>query len=144
MDIRIWSVLHDGGIEGFTGEVPGDLVMDVGSLAWLIEECHTSTDLLKVVLKDCDRVEFEESDSKQRYVGMEQLQKLNLDQIEILSASEAGDIVEVVTTGGVLRIRYSHAKIYLDDGKEVTQNQLEVAVNAAVEKWRGLNDGRKQ
>ena len=135
MDISIWSILHDGGLDRILGTVPGNVILHV-SLDWVAEEFQTPTGSLDVILNGCTGIEYDEWGSAKQYVGIAELQKLDFQRLEILSASQQDDWVHVVTTLGVLRVRYAALTIQLDGGKAVSLDQLTAAVNRAVAKWQ--------
>ena len=57
-----WRLLHDGGIESITGNIPGTVSLEV-SIRYLRQQFPGEGTAFKVVLSDCDQLVYQEYDS---------------------------------------------------------------------------------
>jgi len=133
MDVKLWGILHDGGVERMTGTLPGNVVFHVW-LEWVAKEFPPSNGVLTITLHDCSDIEYTEFGSDVPYIDVAGLQGLD---IEILGATRQGDWATVNTALGRLRVRYTDVTVQLDNGTIVTLDELTTAVRHDFEKFVG-------
>lgn len=126
MDVRIWNLLHDGGIDVIEGLVPGDLRLQVG-LLYLRQMLPGDGEGFIVQLLNCTHFEYTPWDMS----GTCDLRAIEAACPEVLSA-ESGDPVTVCCAGGMLRLRYEAVKVQLDSGEPI---DLDVLQDAAERYW---------
>jgi hypothetical protein len=132
MKPSLWGILHDGVVEEIAGSVPGRLTFRI-SIEWLAEQFGPDSGPLTVMLHDCAAFEFVDFATGQVAADTRAMGGMGL---EILSGTQKGDWIEVVTDRGVLRLRYTEITVMLADGREVSLSELSSKADAAVRQWR--------
>ena len=127
---EFWGLLHDGGIESITGNIPGTVSLEV-SIRYLRQQFPGEGTAFKVVLSDCDQLVYQEYDSSpvkdfDEIVGLEP---------EILGFEKGTYPVVVNCVMGSLRVSYRAASIYLDSRDAVSLDELAVASKAYWDAW---------
>lgn len=129
MDVRLWNLLHDGGIDRIEGTLPGDLRLEV-SVLYLRQMFPGEGEGFTVQLSNCSCIEYAPWDMP----ATDDLRAIEAVSPEVLSA-KPGDPIEVCCAGGMLRLRYETASVQLDSGESIDIDTLQ---DAAHRYWTAL------
>jgi len=117
---EIWNILHDGGIAGMEGSVPGDLTLQI-KIPYLRQMFSESGEDILLRLSSCTRFAMK--------IWEEDL--LTSDPVRIVASdteilsTESEDIpVQIVTTQGEIDAEFQSFTLALDDGQPVTFEEL--------------------
>ena len=125
----VWNVFHDGTIDHVEGVVPG-LVEIYISVEYLRERFLERGEHFIVSLLDCSLVEYDPYDEAEASTSnLKEIAELSLG---ILSAG----CCYVFTDAGKLRIQAESGSIRLDNGRELSLDEL---VKVASEYWDDWN-----
>lgn len=123
---EIWNLLHDGGITGVKGSVPGDLTIRV-EIGYLTNLMQPPCEALLVTLLNCETFEYLhwQDDHRTRDVGI-----LKTLEPEILSASATTQGVQVICSSGQFDICYGGVAVGREDGTPTSIAELEEVATA--------------
>ena len=134
---EIWNVLHDGSIDSIEGSVPGDIEMRVGIL-YLREMFSNDGEAIVVRLTNCTKLAMKiweddvVTDDHERIVSID---------TEILSTKSQDVPVQIITTLGELEVDFKDLSLSLDNGKQITFEQLCDACKSYWNRWE--NESRQ-
>ena len=117
----------------FSGSVPGDITITV-DIPYLANKLPGGSDRIFLSLKKCSLFEYERSWSAEKseiYSTFDNLPNLN-PQVEVLSAEENGGVLEIYEVCGIIRTKYEHVALALENGQELSFSELD---NASKEYW---------
>lgn len=118
--VEIWNLLHDGGIAGMQGSVPGDVTLRI-NIPYLGQMFPGNGADILLLLISCTRFKMKIweddllTDDPERIVGS---------NTEILSTDSDDIPVHIVTTQGEIDVEFQTFTLTLDDGQPVTFEQL--------------------
>jgi hypothetical protein len=138
LNYALWNTLHDGCIKSVEGTIPGDVTITV-DISYLCEKLPTVAKHLKVHLQQCSCLEF------QPFQGgsITEFGELASCGVEILSAGEEGNFVNICCANGSLKLAYMRAETHLAEGSLVTQTELEAAADTYWKEWSLKNAPKK-
>jgi hypothetical protein len=128
---EIWNVLHDGGIAGIEGCVPGDLTLRI-NIPYLRQMFSESGEDILLRLNLCTRFAMKIwkddllTDDPQRIVASD---------TEILSTESEDIPVHIVTTQGEIDADFQSFALALDDGKAISFEDLCTACERYWTRW---------
>lgn len=125
MRIGVWHILHDGAISNITGSIPGDVCFAI-ELEYVRSQFPDPGSAFLIRASGCDLLSFKSFSTDSTVHSVESLGALDL---EILSAHEDGNALRIVTTDGVIALRYQSERMFLDSGRELTLDELAAAAN---------------
>jgi hypothetical protein len=128
----IWNILHDGAIVAIDGTVPGNLRIDV-EIGYLRKRIPDPGTLIQVLLIRCTRFAFREYEKSEFSTALTEIAATGP---EIVSASMKDGVCEVGCTAGTLEVVAEDGAIRLDNGREVTLQELSGAAEAYWKEWR--------
>ena len=135
---EIWNVLHDGGIAAINGVIPGDVAIRV-SIPYLRKMFSADGEDIIVRLANCAKFTmkiWEEdftTDDLERIVGTD---------TEILSTESEDVPVHIFTTLGELDIDFEAFSLSLDNGRQITFEELCDACENYWNRWE--NEAKRQ
>ena len=135
MDPKLWNLLHDGGLDGISGVVPGDLTLSV-SIRYLRSRFPGAGVGFNVALQQCTAFSYTPYDEP----PVSDLAAIVAQDLEILGA-EAGDPLRIDCVTGTLQARYAAVRIELDTGGEVS---IEALTTAARDYWREWDEKNRR
>ncbi len=139
MRIDFWNMLHDGGIQSRSGEVPGDLTLRVG-IEYLTDLLPTEANHIVVGLLGCTRFDLYTWDDD----PVESLCAVghpgDTDLAEILSAEESDGVAKVTCVHGYLHAVYDDVRLSLAEGDHLPIEELDDASN----RYWGVREKRRQ
>jgi hypothetical protein len=130
MQAEFWGLLHDGGIEAISGEIPGVISIEV-SIQYLRQQFPGEGVGLRIELVDCWRFEYQEYDS----APITDIAAIVASEPEIFGFGNGPHPVVVNCVMGTLTMSYGTASIYLDSGEEVSLDELAAASRAYWDAW---------
>lgn len=132
---EIWNLLHDGGVAGVTGAVPGDLTIRV-EIDYLTRRMQPPCQAIDVTLLGCDSFEYLRWKDEHRTSDVEFFGAL---EPEILSGSVTNDRVRVICSNGQFDIRYRDVRVTRDDGMPTSIAEIE---EVAAAYWDAFGSSR--
>ena len=136
---EIWNVLHDGSIDSIAGTVPGDIEMRVGIL-YLREMFSNDGEAIIVRLANCTKLAMKiweddvVTDDHDRIVSTDS---------EILSTQSEDVPVHIITTLGELDIDFEAFSLSLDNGRQITFEELCDVCENYWNRWENENKQNK-
>jgi hypothetical protein len=128
IDSKLWGVFHDGEIVSVSGSVPGDLDVYI-KLEYIREQFLEAGNAFRIHITACDMLCFKSFSTNEVLHGVVAVAAQDL---EILRSKLDADVLEVVTTSGLLRIRYGSEALFLDSGRALPFSDVAAAANRAV------------
>jgi hypothetical protein len=125
-----WNTLHDGSIVSWQGTVPGDLRFVI-ELEYVREQFSDPGRTFTLTVTGCEFLKFKSFRTDLTQNGVDALKGQNLEILsaEILSARPAGQLLEIMTSDGIIGIRYLTEELALDGGRRVSLIELQTAAN---------------
>ena len=136
---EIWNVFHDGELSSLEGNVPGDVTIRIG-IEYLRHMFSGEGEDIFMTLHSCSKISMEiwESDLVTDDFG-----KIAEIGSEILSTDSEDIPVRVITTLGTLHADFESFSLRLDDGREITYDQLCDACQKYWDRWEGQAEEAK-
>ncbi|TDK63724.1 hypothetical protein [Sapientia aquatica] len=131
MQAEFWGILHDGGIESISGDVPGTVSINV-SIRYLRQYFPGDGIGFRIELGNCTRFEYQEYDA----APIKDFAAIVAMDPEILSLNSGHVSVVVNCVMGSLTMAYEEASVFLDSGAPVTFDELCAASKAYWDEWR--------
>ena len=128
----IWNILHDGVIVAVEGTLPGNLQIDV-EIDYLRKRIPDSGDLIQVHLSSCTRFAYRQYEKSNVSSALAEIAAMGP---EILGASIKDGMCEVECSDGTLEVAAADATIRLDNGREVTLQELKEVAEGYWKEWR--------
>jgi hypothetical protein len=135
----LWNVLHDGTIVAVTGQVPGEVKLEIEA-DYLRDRFNDEGGLFALMLRDCSRLVFKPWEEGQTTIS--RLDELGALALWILSAEEVEGQCAVSCTrnvangaGGVLEVVATDAVLSLDTGRVVSRDEIEAIADAYWTEW---------
>lgn len=135
----LWNVLHDGTIVAVTGQVPGEVRLEIEA-DYLRIRFNDEGQLFALTLRDYSRLVFKPWEEGQTAIC--RLDELGALALWILSAEEVDGKCAVscsrkVATGagGVLEVVATDAVLSLDTGRVVSKDEIETIADAYWAEW---------
>ena len=117
---EIWNVLHDGGVAAIDGVVPGDVTIRV-NIPYLRQMFSDSGEDIIVHLCNCASLTMKIWDEG---ITTDDPKRIVSTDTEILS-TESNDVpVHIITTLGELNIAFEGFSLSLDDGRQISFEEL--------------------
>ena len=137
MNPDIWDILHDGGIVGATGHVPGTVRLEI-DIQYLRERFPDAGSKIVLTLLECSRIDFSKYEDNLPH-GLVELADISPD---ILGACEADGCNEVTCavlkgSGGILRVAATDFSLSLDSGRIITLDELKYVAKAY---WKSFGE----
>ena len=129
MQAEFWGILHDGGIESISGDVPGTVSINVPYLRQYFPGDGIG---FRTELANCIRLEYQEYDA----APIKDFATIVAMDPEILSLNSGHDPVVVNCVMGSLTMAYGEASVFLDSGAPVTFDELCAASKTYWDEWR--------
>jgi hypothetical protein len=125
-----WGVFHDGVIQAIEGTIPGNLVLtiEIGYLRAMFEGDGTS---FRVALAGCTRLRYSEYDEEPTV----DLDRIREREPEILYVTSEHPLV-LDCVMGPLELEYEEMAVTLDNGLELTEQELVSASELYWNRWR--------
>jgi hypothetical protein len=127
----IWNILHDGVVVSVEGTVPGDLRIDI-EIDYLRKRFAEPGTLIQVLLIGCTRFAFREYEKSKFSTALTEIAAMGP---EIVSVSMKDGVCEVDCTEGTLEVVARDGAIRLDNGREVTLQELSGVAEAYWKEW---------
>lgn len=129
----IWNILHDGVIVAVAveGAVPGDLRIDI-EIDYLRKRMPDPGNLIQVLLIGCTRFAYRPSEGNEFSIELKDIAAMGP---EILGASMQEGVCEVECSDGTLEVVAVVGAIRLDNGREVTLQELSGVAEAYWKEW---------
>ena len=136
LELDLWNVLHDGGIDSISGSVPGEVRLTVG-ITYLRELFEDPGESVLITLHDCTFFSFRPWDTDESVADLAAISALEL---EVLSVEEGGGIVCAVSAipAGVLLIKATGFSLALDNDRPI---ELEDLLAVAKTHWDRFGEG---
>jgi hypothetical protein len=133
---EIWNILHDGGIAGMEGSVPGDLTLRI-KIPYLRQMFSESGEDIFLRLSSCTRFAMK--------IWEEDLltsdpERIVASDTEILSTESEDIPVRIVTTHGAIEAEFQSFALALDDGQPITFEEICGACERYWTRWE--EDGK--
>lgn len=134
---EIWNVLHDGGVAAIEGEVPGDVTIRV-NIPYLRQMFSDNGEDIFVHLGNCTSLTMKIWDED---VTTDDPKRITSTDTEILSTDSENVPVHIITTLGELDIAFAAFSLSLDDGREISFEEL---CDACENYWNRWENEAKQ
>ena len=135
MNRDAWAAFHDGSIASISGSVPGDISIGI-EILYLREMFRGAGGGFLVRLGGCTQFEYQPFDQE----PVAELSRIEQLAPRFLYLLESATCIEIDCTEGQLRLAYSTASLFLDDGRAITDEEL---LNANSSYWSGARGRAK-
>ncbi len=128
INARLWSVFHDGDIVSVSGEVPGNLDVHI-ELEYIRKQFLDPGNAFRIHITACDLLCFKSFSTNG---VLQNVGALAGQDLEILQAKLDGDVLQIITTSGLIRVRYVSEALFLDSGRAVQFSDVAAAADRAL------------
>lgn len=134
----LWNVLHDGTIVALSGQVPGEVKLQIEA-DYLRDRFGDDGRLFVLTLRECRRLVFTPWEQGQSTIT--RLDELATLALWILSAEDVDGACAVTCNrkidngGGVLEVAAGDAVLCLDTGRLVSKDEIEAVAEAYWSEW---------
>ena len=135
---EIWNVLHDGGVAEIVGAVPGEVTIRV-NIPYLRQMFSNDGEDIIVHLDNCTSLTMKIWNED---VTTDDPKRIASTDTEILSTESEDVPVHIITTLGELVIAFEEFSLSLDDGREISFEELCTACENYWNRWE--NEAKKQ
>jgi hypothetical protein len=123
---EIWNLLHDGGIAGVHGVVPGDVTLRI-EIDYLTRTMTPPCDAIDLILLGCESFEYLHWSDDRRTTDVGVLSEI---EPEILSATRIDTGVRVICSGGQFDLLYKDLCVVRADGTPTSVGEIKAAATA--------------
>lgn len=129
-NVDIFGVFHDGSIVEISGAFQN--ISFRIEIEYLRNMFPSQGNSFVAQISGCESIEFYNWETE---IRTKDLKEIQLEEPEILSIEQQGDIAHIICSTGELDVLYKDVEFQLDSGEAVTYQELEDACNKYWDDW---------